>query len=160
MNQILAKSTVAVLTLTFLAMNLGMSFPRQSTSGDCRVVDPLHFVNGGGGCQDVISHLAWSSSRYDVTQQLSTQPQAISYCSNLTQGGVTGWRLPTLAEVQNAYGHNIMGYLAMDFPGSKFTSTMQGKNFVYIARLDDGSSYLAAVKGKVYWTTVDAICVR
>jgi hypothetical protein len=50
-------------------------------------------ATANGGCQDPDTGLTWSLS------SSATYAQAQGYCAGLSQGGVTGWRLPTDTEL-------------------------------------------------------------
>ncbi|HSF40097.1 MAG TPA: hypothetical protein VLT87_09910 [Thermoanaerobaculia bacterium] len=56
-------------------------------------------VTANGGCQDQATGRIWS-----LRSPPATYAQAQTYCSGLTQGGVTGWRLPTDAELSSVAG--------------------------------------------------------
>jgi hypothetical protein len=56
-------------------------------------VTPL-MVTAGGGCKDPATGRTWS-----LRSVPANYAQAQAYCSGLTQGGVTGWRLPTDTEL-------------------------------------------------------------
>lgn len=47
---------------------------------------------------DNVTHLVWQKDADDITR---TWADANSYCSGLTLGGLTGWRLPELVELQS-----------------------------------------------------------
>lgn len=55
-------------------------------------------VTAGGGCQEQDGR-TWS-----LRSAPATYAQAQAYCSGLTQGGVTGWRLPTDTELYGVTG--------------------------------------------------------
>ena len=51
-------------------------------------------ATANGGCRDQESGLTWS-----LSSPPATYAQAQTYCAGLSQGGVTGWRLPTDTEL-------------------------------------------------------------
>jgi hypothetical protein len=71
--------------------------------GACRYtsgVDPQRFASVGGGCLDMSSGLVWSAT---ATGHMSAS-DARNYCSQLTEGGVSGWSLPTVVDLQSFGG--------------------------------------------------------
>ena len=61
-------------------------------------VSPVMFT-AGGGCQEQATGRTWS-----LRSPPATYAQAQAYCAGLTQGGVTGWRLPTDEELYGVTG--------------------------------------------------------
>ncbi len=58
-----------------------------------------------GGCQDQLSGLVWSSRGAWRERKTVDWKYALNNCAALVEGGYDDWRLPTLAECQDARQH-------------------------------------------------------
>ena len=56
------------------------------------------YNDGGGTVSDIATGLMWQKATAPGTY---TWAQAISYCENLTLGGHSDWRLPTIEELDS-----------------------------------------------------------
>lgn len=107
----------ALLTLALLASG-GRAHSRRSTypANPC-IVDDARFQSSYGGCYDSTTHLVWSMNAGNPQRigGIFDYPYATSYAANLVEGGTTGWRLPTLAELRAIAGVPAMTHLNVFF---------------------------------------------
>lgn len=127
------------------------------------------FVNDAAGCSDTTSGLIWSGSIYLRQSYFPTWYQARDYCAALTDGGLSGWRLPTKTEMQSAATRQITYHVqqAVDpynrpNPWYSFSGTLQGPSYVYTVDLRTGAAFKALIYDKRWgtYTQVDGNCVR
>lgn len=129
------------------------------------------FVNDAAGCLDTTSGLLWSGSMYVNVGQgwFPTWYQARDYCAALTDGGLTGWRLPTKTEMQSAATRRIIFHVqqAVDpytrpNPWYSFSGTLRSSNYAYTVDLGTGGAFAGLIYDKRWgsYTQVDANCVR
>jgi hypothetical protein len=109
--------------------------------------DPLpnEWATGDGGTKNLYTGLAWLDARGPSGSWMSWS-YAQTYAANSTLGGQTDWRVPTLAEAQQA-AQNQMGAQGIVFgaPNTLYwhwTSTTSGSRNAWAVRLADpaGSS--------------------
>jgi hypothetical protein len=96
----------AVLTLALLASGGRATSRRNTYPANPCIVDDARFQSLHGGCYDSQTHLVWSMNAGNP-QRLGgiwDYPSATAYASGLNEGGETGWRLPTLAELRGVAG--------------------------------------------------------
>ncbi len=85
----------------------------------------------------------------------ATWNQAASYCSSLVEGGYSGWRLPSLSELNGMSldgGANYLQLVSPSFP--LWSSTTQGNKAYAVTPATDGSGYFLKGSG------LDFVCVR
>ena len=133
-----------------------------------------HFVSSDGGCKDLQTGVVWGTSWWLANGgpgvSFPNFFEATSYCSNLTEGGYSDWRLPSGAELLDASSNSAGYYVKMmtDPPRSGthllFSSTTRrGEKEVLGVDLLTGSNAWMLVKagGKGGgYTRVDLHCVR
>src|SRR5262245_58711088 len=86
---------------------LSTALAAQTPPGACEVNDTA-FTTREGGCQDQATNLVWSA----ITPNARNWSSAVSYCSNLVEGGYSDWRLPTLAELVTVDQNGAATHLA------------------------------------------------
>ena len=96
------------------------------TGEQCFVIPECSFTSGTP-CTDSASNLLWSSksAEYEILWE-----NAGSYCENLTEGGFTDWRLPTIDElrtlIENCPGTQTGGACAVSDPDHLAESDKSG----------------------------------
>ena len=139
-----------ILALTFI-------FVGSTALADCIVADDAMFVTADGGCIDLATGKTWSRSISRGAGGTRYYSYAVSYCSNLVEGGYSDWRLPQIDELQLVNLHGSAGHLDVVQPLYSFWSiTMKGKKSAY------GTTGLYTTAATLYSTTssIDAVCVR
>lgn len=116
-NQLHQTRIVLVLALAILAV-AATGFAKKNTyaANPC-LVDDARFQSIHGGCYDSQTNLVWSMNGGNP-QRLGgiwDYPSATSYAANLNEGGETGWRLPTLAELRGVAGAPAQQHLNVFF---------------------------------------------
>ncbi len=81
--------------------------PPPPPPGACELED-AGWKTANGGCQDQITGLVWSSDGMRRTGQSVAWKTALNNCAALVEGGYGDWRLPTLAEYQQAAQHGAV----------------------------------------------------
>lgn len=107
-------------------------------------------ANGSFPCKDSANGLVWSA----VSKNDMDWNKAVSYCDKLTEGGLNGWRLPTISElrtvIQNCAGTVVGGACAVNDPdhlslvnddSSDCRCEYKGEDTDY-SRLGDGDIWL------------------
>jgi hypothetical protein len=119
--------------------------------------------NGDGTVTDLFTHLMWAQS----PAMLSTYDEAVEYCSNLSLGGHSGWRLPTATEWNNLIdksqqkpvlpmGHPFKNIVYNDLFWSKTKhSTLASR--IYVADLSTGKIGAQSITKEYYIWPVRAI---
>jgi hypothetical protein len=107
-------------------------------------------ITDGGGCREVSSGLTWS-----IGSPPLTYAAAQAYCAGLTEGGVTGWRLPTYDELSSVAGAKAAAYFALVTKNVTAWSTTGWFGYMQTRNLDTGGWDLT-------WPTSTAVgvCVR
>ncbi len=96
---------------------------------DYTIYPPSYAINGGGTVTDNITGLMWQQQDDGTRRDWNA---AVSYCGNLTLGGLTGWRLPDNKELMNIvdYGRSKPSIDPAVFPNTQsagyWTSTEYG----------------------------------
>ncbi len=111
--------------------------------------------------KDKISGLEWTKP----VQFGLGWPQAINTCAGLTHDGLSGWRLPTQKELQDASGHGIAGAASANWipPGDLInyfwtsTTTTNDVTFAWTMKL---SMQLAVAANKGTTGSLEVVCVR
>ena len=118
--QLLAScSNASAPDITRFARQMPKRKPTPNAPGACSLADisdRYRFASVGGGCMDLSSGTVWSATAagqmpLDVAEQ---------YCSQLAEGGVGGWRLPTAAEVASVAGPTLAGKVLVGVTGNWF----------------------------------------
>src|ERR1051326_8628244 len=117
MNVSLLKKGAALLaTVCGLSFNVGAA----RLTGGC-VTDGGGWVSANGGCTDTATGRVWGSSANGQSgpgNVIFTYDGAKSFCASSTEGGVSGWRVPTLAEMQSAQQHGAFAHINLqDYTG-------------------------------------------
>lgn len=113
MQAILIKK-IAILGASVSGLCLTVGATRLS--GGC-VVDGDGWVSANGGCVDTRTGIVWGSAASSSNgtgngvNNLYTYYTAQAFCSGSTEGGVTGWRIPTLAEMKTAQQNGAISHV-------------------------------------------------
>ncbi len=141
-----------------LTANLGMRF--AGAPGDCVVPDDSSFASVDGGCKDLTTGRVWSLQR-DGSASWADQS---TYCNNLSEGGQTDWRMPTIAELQAVYTDGALGHLAIvQRHVYNWSSTNAKAKIDYqTLRFEDGDVKIHGTKpgSKYGWWHLHVICTR
>jgi Protein of unknown function (DUF1566) len=85
----------------------------------------------------------------------------VNYCHDLTEGGFTDWRVPTILELDNLYSHggstHVMRYNDYDYYWSAATQPLVGQNAWQVSTTV-GDQYQTVDKNST--STAGTICVR
>lgn len=137
---------------------------RYIKNRDCTVTDKVtgkvlqRFVdNGDGTVTDITSNMMWAQSPI----KLSTYDEAEEYCSNLSLGGHSGWRLPTASEWKELIdtsqkapalpvGHPFKNIDHKKFFWSKTKSTRSTQR-IYVTNLNSGKIAAHNIMTKEYY---------
>lgn len=88
----------------------------------CVVVDEA-FATGNGGCQDLATGLVWSRVSCCWYWEYATQN-----CEDTEEGGFTDWRLPTIAELEDAHANGAPTHFEYENANSVYwSSNRQGQ---------------------------------
>ncbi len=146
----------AALVGMFLSLT---GFRFQGNPGDC-VVNDAAFNTEGGGCRDLSTGLVWSHQ--DGSN--NSYEYGVSYCANLTEGGQTDWRLPTIGELEAVYANGAWTHLVFEHPyAHTWSSTKANKQGDYYSlRFSDGNVAIRGTKrgSKNGLWLLPNICVR
>ncbi|WP_028325727.1 DUF1566 domain-containing protein [Desulfatirhabdium butyrativorans] len=111
--------------------------------------------NGDGTVTDTSTGLMWQQETPDNTKNWE---QALSYCENLTLGGHTDWRLPTIKELLSLvdYSHRHPAINTAFFPGtvaSYYWSSTTDAGYPYdawVVNFDSGYVYSSYKSSRGY----------
>lgn len=166
------------LTITACAAVLGLTIgqagartaARLLNPGDCRLNDSL-FATADGGCKDLQTNRTWSRGSWDTAGHL-TFSYYKNWCADMTQGGYTDWRMPTVTEVQTLAAHETFYQDPLMNPTystvhvqtgnpaePKWSGTAAGKGGTYVYQVDlrTGTATAAQIR---FGTLGEGICVR
>lgn len=103
----------AVFALALLASGGFARARRNIYPANPCTTDDARFQSLHGGCYDSQTNLVWSMNAGSPqrTASIWDYPGAQNYAANLNEGGETGWRLPTLAEMQAIAGPLALNHL-------------------------------------------------
>jgi type II secretory pathway pseudopilin PulG len=147
---------------------------RGETAGISLTDTGKNFVdNGDGTVTETTSGLVWQQSDssdyapfagncYDASSGCSYWNDSVSYCNQLSLGGNSDWRLPTLSEATLYFDYAQSDYENSIFPKSWDdywigTTRPSVPDFAYGLYLDSGRVSLV---GKYYFNDFRARCVR
>lgn len=146
----------------FVVISLAAALFSVSASGACLSEMTGVFESQNGGCRDMATGLTWSQSAYLAYYQFvgyyPNQSQAINYCRNLTESGVT-WRPATYQELQRLAQDGGSNFIEMLAPNTTFRWSGSTKgNKGYAVQIHTDGTYGT-------WLTLatsqfDTICVR
>ncbi len=171
MNVLWLKKSAALLALM---CGLGFKVGAARLTGGC-LVDGDGWVSADGGCKDTATGRVWGSSANGQSGSgnwIFTYDSAKNFCSSSTEGGVTGWRVPTLAELKVAQSHGAFNHInQLDFTGQLWDSHRwsidldKSKQYGYWLRFSDGNSIKVLIKAKqpgggTAYSMTDVVCVR
>jgi hypothetical protein len=118
-------------------------------------VDGGNFVSTEGGCKDTATGRVWSTGYTDNTGIHNEQPALVSYCSNLTEGGKSDWRLPSQNELVKVAADGAGAHLNVtDIGAYNWSSDTKGP-WGFAVRLDTGAVFKTPKT-----SNFDGVCVR
>ncbi len=117
------------------------------------VLNDATFDSQEGGCKDLVSNLVWSGGF-----GTPTWPVAMTFATDLVEGGYSDWRLPTLQECRDVYLLGSASHLNfLQGNGGTWTSTAGTKRNNqkrYGFRLDTGVETLYTQNSRLYFHCV------
>ena len=134
-------------------------FRFQGNRGDC-VLNDAAFNSEGGGCKDLATGRVWShqdgsNNSYEYGQ---------NWCGNLTEGGQTDWRLPTIDELTTVHSNGAWNHLVFEhgYAHTWSSSKANKQGDYYALRFSDGNVAIRGTKrgSKNGWWLLPNICVR
>lgn len=170
------RSKVLLLLMGIVLCTEGvMAYQQIAYDANPCLIEDGNFASVEGGCKDLKTGRVWSKNAGapDRTRSFYTYAPAVSYCSNLVEGGYDDWRLPTRDELVRVADNGAGTYLDVfvlqngdnpinydsDFPRWSSTTYKKGRyTSAYTVELKTGIVHTGWRTNGDSWT--DFVCVR